>query len=79
MKKINKYMKYETCKRCGTAWTVPECPTPERHNLRERREQMGLTLRGMATILKISAAFLSDVELGRRNPNEKILKFLFQR
>lgn len=39
--------------------------------IREKRLQKGITLRSMAALLKISPAFLSDVEKGRRNPFEK--------
>ena len=41
--------------------------------LRELRERAGLSLREVAKAAKISPAFLSDVELGRRFPgNEKL-------
>jgi len=43
--------------------------------LREQRKRKGMSLREMARKLGYSAAFISDVELGRRNPNEKILAF----
>ena len=35
-------------------------------SLRERRQRIPATLRTMATRLGISAAYLSDIELGRR-------------
>jgi transcriptional regulator with XRE-family HTH domain len=42
--------------------------------LREVREARDLSLREFAKKLECSAAFLSDVELGRRYPSEKVLK-----
>lgn len=41
--------------------------------IRELREEHDLSLREFAKRLDLSAAFLSDVELGRRYPSEKIL------
>jgi ribosome-binding protein aMBF1 (putative translation factor) len=38
---------------------------------REARINIGITLRGAAKKLKVSPAFLSDVELGRRYANKK--------
>ena len=47
--------------------------------IRELREQKDLSLREFATkILHVSPAFLSDIELGRRNPSEKNLKVIAQ-
>jgi transcriptional regulator with XRE-family HTH domain len=40
--------------------------------IRELREAKDLSLRELATRLGLSAAFLSDVELGRRNPSKKV-------
>jgi transcriptional regulator with XRE-family HTH domain len=42
--------------------------------IRERREARDLSLRELAKKLDCSAAFLSDIELGRRYPSEKVLK-----
>ena len=42
---------------------------------RERRKEEGVSLRDAATKIGVSAAYLSDVELGRRNPNEAVLTF----
>lgn len=61
--KEKKYIE-EVVRRVNPAW------------LREKRKAAGITLRGMAKTLGFSAAFISDIELGRRNPNEKILKYL---
>jgi transcriptional regulator with XRE-family HTH domain len=41
--------------------------------IRELRDQRDLSLREFATKLGCSAAFVSDVELGRRYPSEKLL------
>jgi len=38
-----------------------------------KRAAMGITLRGMAEMLGITPAYLSDIEKGRRNPPEKRL------
>ena len=39
--------------------------------IRELREQRDLSLRELATRIEVSAAFMSDVELGRRHPSDK--------
>ena len=39
--------------------------------IRELREQGDLSLRELATKIGVSAAFMSDVELGRRQPSDK--------
>ena len=36
-----------------------------------RKDRMGLSLRELAKRVGISSAFLSDIELGRRNPSHK--------
>lgn len=41
--------------------------------IRELREKKDLSLRELAKKIGISAAFLSDVELGRRYPSQKVL------
>ena len=41
--------------------------------IREIREEKDISLRELAKKLDISAAFLSDVELGRRYPSKKVL------
>jgi|SRR6266850_3698651 len=41
--------------------------------IRELREAQDLSLREFANKLKLSAAFVSDVELGRRSPSDKVL------
>jgi transcriptional regulator with XRE-family HTH domain len=41
--------------------------------IRELREEKDLSLREFAKKIGVSAAFLSDIELGRRYPSKKIL------
>jgi transcriptional regulator with XRE-family HTH domain len=41
--------------------------------LRELRESRDISVRELARQLAVSAAFLSDVELGRRHPSEEVL------
>jgi transcriptional regulator with XRE-family HTH domain len=41
--------------------------------VRELREKNDLSLRELAKKLKVSAPFLSDIELGRRHPSEDVL------
>ena len=44
--------------------------------IRELREQRDFSVRELAKKLEVSAAFLSDVELGRRYPSDDVLKRL---
>lgn len=44
--------------------------------IRELREEKDLSLRELALKIGVSAAFLSDVELGRRQPSDKHLAVL---
>jgi transcriptional regulator with XRE-family HTH domain len=41
--------------------------------IRRRRDELDLSLRELAKKLDCSPAFISDVELGRRHPSEKVL------
>lgn len=41
--------------------------------IRELREEKDLSLRELANKIEVSAAFMSDVELGRRYPSDKHL------
>jgi transcriptional regulator with XRE-family HTH domain len=41
--------------------------------MRRRRDELDLSLREFARRLDCSAAFISDIELGRRHPSEKVL------
>lgn len=49
---------------------------PLGQRIRELRDERDLSLRELAKKLGCSAAFLSDIELGRRYPSEKNLKDL---
>ena len=41
--------------------------------IRRRREELDLSLREFAKKLDCSPAFISDIELGRRHPSDKVL------
>ena len=41
--------------------------------MRRRREELDLSLRELAKRLDCSPAFISDIELGRRYPSDKVL------
>jgi transcriptional regulator with XRE-family HTH domain len=41
--------------------------------MRSRRDELDISLREFAKRLDCSAAFISDIELGRRHPSEKVL------
>ena len=41
--------------------------------MRRRRDELDISLREFAKQLDCSAAFISDIELGKRNPSEKVL------
>jgi transcriptional regulator with XRE-family HTH domain len=41
--------------------------------MRRRRDELDLSLREFAKRLDCSAAFISDIELGRRYPSDKVL------
>ena len=43
-------------------------------HIRELRERNDLSLREFAKRLNLSAPFVSDIELGRRSPSEKVLE-----
>lgn len=47
--------------------------------IRRLREEQGISLRELAKRLDVSAAFLSDVELGRRYPSDDVLKEIAKR
>jgi len=52
-------------------------------SLRKRRQLTGVTLRELARRIKVSAAFVSDIELGRRQPSaftmERIMCEMYER
>lgn len=41
--------------------------------IRRRRDELDLSLRELAKKLNCSPAFISDIELGRRHPSDKVL------
>jgi transcriptional regulator with XRE-family HTH domain len=41
--------------------------------MRRRRDELDISLREFAKRLDCSAAFISDIELGRRHPSERVL------
>lgn len=41
--------------------------------IRRRRDELDLSLRELAKKLDCSPAFISDIELGRRHPSDKVL------
>ena len=47
--------------------------------MRELREAAGISLRELAREAKVSAPFLSDIELGRRFPKDETLTFIANR
>src|SRR5689334_9926852 len=49
---------------------------PLSERIRELREQHDLSVRELAKKAKLSAAFVSDVELGRRHPSDDVLERL---
>lgn len=46
--------------------------------IRELREEQDLSLRELAKQIGVSAAFMSDVELGRRYPSDKHMRAIAQ-
>jgi transcriptional regulator with XRE-family HTH domain len=44
--------------------------------IRQKREELDISLRELAKKIGVSAAFLSDIELGRRNPSDDVMKKL---
>jgi transcriptional regulator with XRE-family HTH domain len=45
-------------------------------HIRDLRERKDISVRELARQLKVSAPFLSDVELGRRHPSDEIMRRL---
>ncbi len=45
-------------------------------SIRKTRVNAEISLRQMARTLGFSVAFISDVELGRRNPNKEIIDYV---
>jgi transcriptional regulator with XRE-family HTH domain len=46
---------------------------PLGERIRELRERQDLSVRDLAKMIKVSAPFMSDVELGRRHPSDEVL------
>lgn len=78
-----RYQKVERTIRCSVCLSVRRVPCgyckgrgftewADGKSLRQRRLAVGLGLREMARRLKITAAYLCDVELNRRRATEKI-------
>lgn len=44
--------------------------------IRELREKKDISVRELGRQLKVSAAFLSDIELGRRHPSDEVMERL---
>jgi transcriptional regulator with XRE-family HTH domain len=42
-------------------------------HLRELREKSHMSLRSLASRIRITAPYLSDIELGRRHPSDRVL------
>lgn len=61
------------CPRCGTLHALS---VVDGKALRVRREKTGLSLRDMARRVGITPAFLSDIELGRRQPSPSVARSL---
>jgi predicted transcriptional regulator len=57
-------MTVAVCPKCGGSGQIE---VPNRTALKEVREKYGMSVRGLARGVGYSAAFISDVELGRRN------------
>lgn len=66
-------MKSQPCRHCGGSGQVrSEIELGIR--MRQRREKAGLTLTAMANQLDLSAAYLCDLELGRRHWSPKLIE-----
>lgn len=57
------------CPTCRRSWLKKIDPA----SLRAVREARGISLRSMADSMDMSPAYLSDVELGKRNVTERVL------
>ena len=54
----------------------PMITAPNPHPIRAQREKKGISLRRLAAAANISAPYLSDLELRRRNMNASLLATL---
>ena len=64
-----------TCPRCNGAGYMGAVNGKK---LRAERKMAGITLREVARVVGISAAFLSDIELGRRQPSRMVREALVE-
>jgi predicted transcriptional regulator len=62
-------VKRKTCPTCSGTGKIVD-PRDEGRDWRKKRKRSGYSLREIARRMNISAAFLSDLELGKRNWNE---------
>jgi transcriptional regulator with XRE-family HTH domain len=61
------------CPRCGGTGLIPD-PRYHGNEARRRRKAVNVTLREMARRMNLSAAYISDLELGRRGWNDELTK-----
>lgn len=61
------------CPHCGGSGSVPD-PAYYGAEARKTREAAGLSLREVARRMSLSVAYISDLELGRRNWGDEISK-----
>src|SRR6266566_9195449 len=59
------------CPRCGGTGVLPD-PRLEGAEMRQAREDAGLSLRDLAKRTGLSVGYLSDLELGRRSWREEL-------
>ena len=68
--------KHLTARRLGVSLQLITAMKTLGERIRELREERDFSVRELAKKLKVSAAFLSDVELGRRHPSDDVLQRL---
>lgn len=64
-------MRRETCWRCHGRGFIEYIGD----DLRRKRQKAGLSLREVARRIKLTPAYISDVELNRRGATERIMRF----
>lgn len=69
--------KMKLCPRCNGSGQIPD-PGFTGQALRQKRAAAKLSLRQLAKHSNISAAYLSDLELGRRGTPAETLKRIYQ-
>jgi transcriptional regulator with XRE-family HTH domain len=62
-----------TCPRYVVSLHVTDQMKTLGERIRELRDRQDLSVRDLAKKLEVSAAFLSDIELGRRHPSDEVL------